>query len=161
MMKIILVLTVLLFSIPSNAHDLKTAFFQIYEIDEQCFIQVKLDRNDLEKALMAECNVHKVLDEAVIQSSVMNYLDDRLSISMDGQSTNLNYYEVTMDEDYFVVQGVFEGFNACVPIKKIAVRNTCLVDQVSGHNNIIQLTINDKKRSFRLNEDRVTTTIKY
>lgn len=145
-----------------HAHDLKTAIFQIYAIEHTCFISIKIDRYDLEQALLKDCTLSN-LDSSHVQvdSLVINYLNDRLSIEFENQNAVLNYYELIFEDEYVTINGEFVGMIYYSDASLIVVKNTCLIDAIDGHENIIQLSLNNKKRSFRLNQDRQKTYIKY
>ena len=60
-----------------------------------------------------------------------------------------------------MIQLKFELHHDLQWIKTIGVYNDILIEEKSDQENIVSVILNEKKRSFRMNKDRIRTVIKY
>jgi hypothetical protein len=143
------------------AHDIHSALFQLSAADNVCFIDIRLDRIDLENAIDKECGISiQTLSTESKNTLIKQYILDRFWMNFDNKSVTYRLGSFTLDQDYISIRGVIDDFDMSNP-KKIDVFNTCLIDKVKKHNNLIHVNLNDQVRSFRLNKNRTQTTIAY
>lgn len=143
-----------------SAHDLKLGFFQCYEEDQQFYLQVKLDREHLFAAIQ-EAGLSPNSQAADFKKAIFDYVSDHVSLSLNHQLAQLHFFLIEYDEEHIHLKAKIKDIDIHSPIQNIEVSNTCLVNEIDGHENIIQFDLNNRRRSFRLNKSRVQTTFNY
>lgn len=132
------------------SHNIRAAYFEISKAEQKYLLNVRFDRQDLLKELGA----FSQLDEAVNK-----YLEDHFSLQFDEKSVEFVVNEVTMDDLYIK----WSGGIAYPPqeFRRIKVWNTCLIDTIKGHSNLIVTKLYGRSRTFRLSSERLSTVIDY
>lgn len=141
----------------SMGHDIKMAIFNIYQNNLGLMVDITIDKEDFFKVAINKNP--KDMDSDMLENIACGYFDSNLAVSVNGQCTNFSI-------DTIVVEGMVIHFSGSLgkvdaEIKEVNITNTCLIDDFSSHDNIVKLSLNDRKRSFRLNQDRTTTSVYY
>jgi len=141
----------------SLGHDFKLAIFEIYQEGTAIKLNITLDKEDFFKAVYEDAAFQAA--EKLIEGKACGYFDENLTITIDKHCTNFSITSIQVDE----MNIRFSGFlgKESGSIKEINIINTCLVEDFSNHDNIMKLKINGKSRSFRLNQQRTSTTAIY
>ncbi len=135
-------------------HDLRMARFNISESENGYTLDINFDRADFLKTIYATDQYQSdVLEQAKI------YIRQNLQYVFDGDSVSFELDSIQYTEENIFLTGML--MTARRNISEIQVANTCLIEDVEGHLNIMEFFLNGKKRFFRLDENRITTTIKY
>ncbi len=149
-MRLFLVVMVSVSFLKSAAHDLRIAYFEISKKEAGYELVVRFDRQDILKELGA----FSELDVALT-----SYLASHLSLLFDGEKVNWQVNDVTMDQLFIQMKCSLQTRRN--QVSTINVWNTCLIDAVEKHDNIVISQLHGRSRSFRLNRKREQTIIKY
>jgi hypothetical protein len=136
------------------AHDLRVARFRITATVSGYDFNVNFDREDILKEIYGQQKYEKK-----VINQITNYVEDHLRITIDDEPIAYELTEIEFTKDNILLRGKL--LSALREIKKIDVQNTCLINQIDGHMNIMEFFLNDKERFFRLDKDRIRTTVKY
>lgn len=136
------------------AHDVRMAVFEISEKNNAFDLFVRFDREDLLIALREYCPDYNQLTDCFVE-----YMDSNLNLQFNGQPVELVYDKHLFEQDF--VELNFQLKTSESLVKTIKVENTCMIQSMEGHLNIVKSMLNGRSRSFRLDKDRVETIIRY
>ncbi|MEO9872872.1 DUF6702 family protein [Ekhidna sp.] len=140
----------------SYSHDIRMAIFEITENDSGLQMNISVDRYYFYESLKNEFEDHATRD---FENMAWEYLQSRVAIEVDGNCTAFEITEIEYGEENIYLKG---SLNLQLEdIKEVKMTNTCMVDLVEGHDNIMKLKLNDRTRSFRLNSKRTSTIASY
>ena len=138
----------------SATHDLRVARFRITATSTGYNFNVNFDREDILKEIYSTQKYQKEVIDQITQ-----YIEKHVTIHIDDESINYELTEIEYTEENILLRGkLISDLRA---IKKIDVSNTCLIEKIEGHLNIMEFFLNDKERFFRLDKDRIRTTVTY
>lgn len=155
-MRIILLFLSILFAWETSAHEFKFGHFELRPNEEDITLFVRLDRYDILEAMKTQsgCNGYSNLDVCITE-----YVNEHFKLNFDGEDACFEYTQHKIKEEFIEV--FFRiGINP-VGVKSISVFNDVLLQQYAKQENIVSTLLNDKRRSFRLNKDRIKTVIEY
>ncbi len=136
----------------SPPHDIAMAVFAVTLEENTLRLQVQLDRGDIEKAV----NLPTENDNStkVIQEYVMNHA----IWIINNEPTEFNFITIRKDDEFYYLEA--EPINFTTPFNTIDIHNTCLIEEVDKHSNVIYIKQKDKKvRGFRMNKKRVDISV--
>lgn len=136
-------------------HDSKIALFDLFKENNSLELSMRLDLDDLAIALA----ISPDFEPCEYAPQISDYILDRLKIKINDKAIDICISEQTKDEHYLEIKaslGITE-----YGIKQIDVWNTCLIDNIEDHSNIVHARIREKTRSFRMNKDRTSISIIY
>lgn len=109
---------------------------------------------------LSEC-VRKTypLSNESFQTLLQDYLGFTVEIDIDGECTSFEIREVTYGAENMLITVDLDQ-NA-KEISEVKLTNSFMTELVEGHENIMKLNVNDRIRSFRLNEQRTKTIASY
>ncbi len=138
----------------SVAHDLRVARFRITATSTGYEFNVNFDREDiLEEIYSSQKYQSEVIDQ------ITGYIGNHVTITIDDEVVAYELTKIEYTEENILLKGkLLSGLRE---IKKIDVSNTCLVNRIDGHLNIMEFFLNDRERFFRLDKDRISTTVTY
>ena len=137
--------------------DIKLAIFEIFQDGAAIKLNITLDKEDFLKAVGEnDFNPH---NSKLTEGKAFGYFDENLAITIDKQCTNFSITNIEFDEMTILFSGFLEKESSS--IKEIAITNTCLINSFSNYDNIMKLEVNGKSRSFRLNQNRISTSAIY
>lgn len=144
-----------LFTLEAKAeHDLRVARFRITATATGYDFNINFDREDiLETVFRTQKYQSEVIDQ------ISKYIEDHVTISMDDETVTFELTEIEYTEENILLKGKL--LSGPKEIEKIDVSNTCLINRIDGHLNIMEFFLNDKERFFRLDKDRIRTTVTY
>ena len=87
------------------------------------------------------------------------YVRKHFYLKFNGEFSVIRFSGITEEKDFISIEATLHEITGS--IKKIDVLNTCLVNEIEGHSNLIQVALFGKKRYFRLDKDRIKTLIEY
>lgn len=136
------------------SHDLRVARFRITATSTGYDFDVNFDREDiLNEIYSTQKYESKVIDQ------IAKYIKSNVSIIIDEKEVAYELTEIEYTEENILLKGkLISGLRE---IKNIEVKNTCLINRIDGHLNIMEFFLNDKERFFRLDKDRIRTTVTY
>ncbi|WP_143519936.1 DUF6702 family protein [Reichenbachiella sp. 5M10] len=143
----------------SDAHDLKLGLFECYVKNDQLYLQVKLDREQLLHAVTQSLPADSRQDD--FEEAIFGYIHQRLALSFDMRPVHLTFFYIEYDTDFIRLRAKITNHDPDDTIHDIAVHITCLTETVAGQENIIQFHLNEQRRSFRLNKKRPYTQFTY
>lgn len=140
-----------------SSHDLQMAIFNFSSEKEVLVFETKLIREDLELALIIESPTLDLSNNQAVGQATQKYVTNHVRLRIDGRLTKYLIKEVIRDEHYFFISAKLPETNQ--DWSKIELRNTCLVDEIRGHSNIIHFEFDEKLRSFRMTKKRFQITL--
>lgn len=157
MKRVLLILSILFLSGKAaiQAHDLNFGLFELYEKEQFYFMQIRLDKDNLVQAVGNDVGSTK----EDWNCGLTQYLNNHIRLAINGNKATLEYTEIDFHEEVVIITAKLDLPH--MVISEITVDNTVLLEIMENQTNIIKATFHDKKRSFRLNKDRVSTVIKY
>lgn len=150
-----LLLGLLILQRSAMAHELNFGLFVLFEKDQTYFMEIRLDRNNLVEAVGTQ--VGRTKEDW--NCALSQYMNEHMNLAINGIKASIEYREFSFLEDVIVIQAQLD-----IPhqiISEIKVENTILLETIESQTNIIKASFHEKKRSFRLNKDRISTIIKY
>lgn len=141
------------------SHDIKMAIFEISRQYNGYIMEVSLDKADFERSLLTTYPVLQQSDDPDLRKHfIREYLYNNFQLHINAQCQEMRIEKITHQEEYvkLAIELPYIG-----TVKEINVFNTCLIDYNPGHMNIFKANLNDKVRTFNLNEDRITTSFSY
>lgn len=149
----ILLLTICFFG---YGHDIKMAIFEIYEGESSLEMSISLDKEDFLATLSTE--FHELTSEN-LELLAFQYLDSKIAININGECTTFTIDEVEFSDLNIHIRG---SLNIQInEVKEVQMTNTCMIELFKDHDNIMKLKLNDRTRSFRLNQNRTSTIATY
>ncbi len=145
----------LLLHLNAMAHDLQISLFEVgTNEDGHIELFVRLDKENILKEMYANCT-----DYSQINTCLESYLNEHFSLSFDQQRTAFELIDLNHTTEYIEMNLVTTS--SITMVKQIEVFNDVLVADRPAQENILRLSFYDQNRSFRMNKDRIKTTITY
>ena len=138
-------------------HDVKIAVFEISQGKSGLEMTISVDKEDFLKALATE--FPSELASENLGGMAFDYLASKIAIEVNGECTSLTLHEIEFDNLNIHLRGSLNT-QVC-KVEEIRMTNTCLIDLFEDHDNIMKLKLNDRTRSFRLNNKRTSTVATY
>ena len=138
-------------------HDIRMAIFEISESSEGLTLKISIDKNDfyasLEKEFGSTFTANKLEELSWIYlSKKLDIEINEIKVFFDSGETTIDTYNIHMTTT----------LNPKIDqVTEIKMTNTCLIDSIEGHDNIMKLKLNNRVRSFRLNKKRTSTIASY
>ena len=135
-------------------HDIRLAKFRVIAVDAGYELSINFDRSDLLESIYAT----RDYDNDVLQQTE-SYVKENLFYLFDGDTVSYDLENIEYTDTNIILTGAI--LTDKISVKEIRVGNTCLIDEVKGHMNIMEFFLNDKERFFRLDQVRTKTIVKY
>jgi len=135
-------------------HNLKVGHFDITIAERAYRLDIKLDRDDLARAL-------KISGENLDSLSVLTpaYLEQNLSVAFNGEPVGFRQWQ--FEEDPLLLKGYTFLETSIEEVTQIEVINTCLLEEVDGQVNLVASRLHNRFRMFKMNLDRTVIRIDY
>ncbi|MEM7296961.1 MAG: DUF6702 family protein [Bacteroidota bacterium] len=155
-MRVLLLFIVFLSIQETSAHEFKIGHFEIRPNGENITLFVRLDRYDVLEVTKTQsgCTDYNNLDVCLTE-----YLVEHFKLNFDGVEACFEYKQHEIKKEFIEV--LFRIGVSPEGVKNISVFNDVLLQQYSRQENIVYSLLNDKRRSFRLNRNRIETVIAY
>lgn len=134
------------------AHDVPVAFFNISQSSDELKVLIEFHKADLKK-LVEHCPEATDFD-----GQVQDYLNTHFTMYANDQLINWQYESSNQDHYHYNISFV-SPFKE--EITKVVIKNTCLIDKVLGHTNVIKADLNDTFRGFKMDQDRKSISFEY
>lgn len=135
-------------------HDFQFGRFELRPEEESITLFVRLDRQNILEAIRPTCADYNEMGKCF-----ENYLNSHFALAFDGEEVepkhNKHEFKGEFVELYFDLDISPKG------ITKIEVYNDSLIELYERQENILYSMLNDKRRSFRMNKERIRTIITY
>ena len=147
------------FSWSSYFHDVSVAFFDLKVSEDGIELEMKFIKENMEKVLKEsypntdfsnKLNKHKIIETS---------LSTHLRWIINGSAKNCVIDQISEDEHYIFITALFSKPQHS--IQRIEIYNTCLIEQIHEHSNIMSFHIHNKERMFRLHRKRVRILVEY
>ena len=135
----------------SPAPDKPLATFDLWVEEETIFMEVKFDKRHLELAIT------ETYDEAFCQEMVEKYLINHSQWLVDEEVMDIEVFHFKVEHNSCSLKAKLNLKSN--EIHSLEVRNTCLIDQVVNHSNIVFVHHLGKDRAFRLSRRKTQTLI--
>jgi len=140
------------FSFFSPPHDIAMAIFEINLVDQTAHFKIKIDKGDIDGVLQIS-TLEKGRSE-----KIATYLSKNTICLINNQPLDFKFNLIKNNGDFYFLESSPISFNT--PFSTIDLYNTCLIETVENHSNVIYLKQKDKKmRGFRMNKDRTQISI--
>jgi|GEM_PF-3485837 len=137
-----------------SAHSFKIGLFELRPAKDGVSVYARFDRFDMLKVLQANCNDYNHLDQCF-----ESYVNEHVSFNFDGQQSTIKYEKHEFNDDFVEVYFTMDVKSSTVA--NIEIFNDCLLDLDDNQQNIVYLYFNNMRRTFRLDKDRLRTTVEY
>lgn len=135
-------------------HDVKMAMFNFMEIGEGIVLEIVFDKEDL---LDKTLNIYS--NDIFLEDKVIEYVTNNFNSNINNQLIQWEFCRVKSNGNTISITS--NPILLTYKVETIIVNNTCLINTVKDHLNLINLSINNKKRSFRMDVDRISISAKY
>lgn len=135
----------------SSLHGLHMSYFEIKPNGNETSLFVSLDKNDLLKAIGG--------DSEGFDNRIERYFEQHLKITFDGLEASFKLDKKGFNEAAIELQ--FTSNVNTNKVKFIKIYNNCLIDTNDGQENLVRFKYYDIQRTFRMNKDRVKTSLNY
>ena len=143
----------------SYVHDVPLAFFDLKESEDAIEVKMKFIKEDLEAALLAVYPNADFREEKVKEKNIEAYLSSHLRWVINNTAKNCIITQISEDEHHILISGIFSKPQR--PIQRIEIYNTCLIEYIPKHSNIMNFHFHGKERMFRLHKKRIRTVVEY
>jgi len=139
------------------AHDIPVADFIFAQKGTILQLKITLDKADFEKA----CNEgqEQCMEQEDKENLMKDYLRSHLTVKVNERWLPIQFQSIGMDKHHRTIKASFTPIKE--RIQSVYIHNTCLIEEIEGHSNVITAHINDKMRGFRMDKKRVFIEIGY
>ena len=127
--------------------------------NQELFIRIKLFVNDLEESLSQNQNLTlglwKNLSIENSEPYIEQYLQSKLSVSINNKPVEIQFIEKKMEADQFAEDNIITcELEACnvTKIRKIRIRNNLLTESFDSQVNIVEINANGNRRTLNLDK---------
>lgn len=147
---LIILVALNLFSSPP--HDIAMAVFAITLAENSAHVKIQLDKGDIDELL-------KIANSATnSKKKIAAYISKNTSWIINNQPTSFQFTSFTENKDYYFLETDSVNFNT--PFTTLDLHNTCLIETVDKHSNVIYIKQKDKEmRGFRMNKKRTQISV--
>ncbi|MEM8900484.1 MAG: DUF6702 family protein [Bacteroidota bacterium] len=135
----------------SPALDKPLATFDLWVEEESIFMEVKFDKRDLELA------INETYDEAFCQEMAEKYLISHSQWLVDEEKMDIQVFHFKVEHNSCYLKAKLNLRRK--EIQSLEIRNTCLVNQIVNHSNIVFVHHLGKDRAFRLSKRKTEALI--
>ena len=136
--------------VSSMAHDIQVGYFKIHQSEDQVYIDITLEKNDI---------LH-VFGEDIqfTEEALFAYLNKNFSVSINMAEHQIEFNTLDIKEKHIHVTAIFPY--TVEAVNSLKVNNTCLLD-VDDQSNVIEIRLNNQERDFLMNNDRTTINVEF
>ena len=137
------------------AHDYKIAVYEIFRTNDDYFLVIKFDKDDLKKSIQTE---FKTTHDDWLEFTEQ-YIRKHFYLKFNDEFSLIRFEGISEERDFIVVDATLNKVS--IPVQTIQVFSTCLINETEGQSNLIHADLYGKKRYFRLSNERIKTLIEY
>ena len=138
----------------SWAHDIEVARFDIVHNGNTGYsLAIKIDRNDLINAISSTGD-----GTLSIEDQIKKYISEHFGLNFNGEKVGIKLNNVQYETEMIFIYGNL--ITKISKVRNVEIFNSCL-QGLEDQNNIVEFDMNDKLRSFRLTNDRISTEFEY
>ncbi|MEM8901046.1 MAG: DUF6702 family protein [Bacteroidota bacterium] len=135
----------------SPAIDKPLATFELWVEEEVIYMEVKFDKKDLEQA------IQKCYDKSFCRELAEAYFTSHSQWLVDEEKIDIQIFHFKVEHNTCSLKARLDLNRK--EFKSLEIRNTCLVDQIVNHSNIVFVHHLGKDRAFRLSKRKTQTFI--
>ena len=133
-------------------HDIAMAVFAITLAENSAQVKIQLDKGDIDELLTTTTTA------ASSNEKVAAYISKNTIWIINNQPTTFKFISFSENEDFYFLETAPVNFTA--PFTTLDLHNTCLIEAVDKHSNVIYIKQKDKEmRGFRMNKERTQISI--
>lgn len=133
-------------------HDIAMAVFAITLAENTIQLKVQLDKGDMDNIL----NIAP--EKGDISEKLATYISENVICLVNHQPTSFAFIAFKENEDFYFLETNPVPFKA--PLTTIDLHNTCLIETVDNHSNVIYIKQKGKEmRGFRMNKKRTQISV--
>ncbi len=133
-------------------HDIAMAVFEVTLEENTLQLKIKIDRGDLEEALQL------TNDKQNITPLIAHYISKNAIWIVNNKPTSFKFSIIKEDKDFYFLETTPIEFT--VPFTSLDIYNTCLIETVDKHSNLIYIKQKGKEmRGFRMNKKRTQISV--
>ncbi len=155
MLSILFTILSLLHEPISELHEWKISNYEIKPVDDGVQLFIRFDRKDILNALQQECENYNNLS-----GCFEGYIKEHVILSFDESLAEFVLVEQVFKERFIELKLLDTSIKK-KQFRKIDVSVNSLLEVDEDQENIIHFFFGEKKRSFRLNRNRLKTTVAY
>ncbi len=142
-----------------NAHDYYIGLFEWHQTEKRHYLKISLDTEDTFQVLLSENKKLKNnFSDENIKKSIQKYLQENLQIWINQKHKTYQFTQLQIQDDFIRV--ILD-----VPIehkiKKIHIKNTCLVKYFASQQNVHKFFLFHEKKFVQLTKDETELDINY
>ncbi len=135
----------------------KMAIFDLTEPQEGNFhLKAVFNRRNLLQTLQGQYG--EVIEDS-LSAPLTEYLAEHVTFSFDDEPVTLEWQEARTGEQFVSIEAKIR--TAVQKPYRIRITNTCLIQDITQHANLIRLYLHQNKRIFRLDASRKSTVVQY
>lgn len=136
----------------SPPHDIAMGIFALTLVENSAHLKVQLDKGDIDE-LLKTGNTATNSNEKIVA-----YISEQTIWIINNQPTTFKFTSIEENEDYYFLETASVNFTT--PFTTLDLHNTCLIETVDKHSNVIYIKQKDKEmRGFRMNKKRTQISI--
>lgn len=134
-------------------HDIPLGIFQLNFDEAQIEMDIKLEAQDIEKAIELKYNGKKT------EPLIGQYILEHTNWQINGISLIPEFCSTEQEQNHYLVKINFPKPKDV--LVNMTILNKCLLKEIENHSNIIYIQRNGEMRGFRLNKKRMQTTFDF
>jgi len=135
-------------------HDIPIAFFNVeIHADNHIGIDMEFHKKDIDK--IVALTYKQTASIELIERYILKHSKWRIN----NQALNVEICDIKDVHGHYYVKTQLAAFNGT--LKNINIHNSCLVKHIPTHVNVVNIQYQGKKRSFKLSQQRLNTSIDY
>jgi len=133
-------------------HDIAMATFAVTLEENTVQLKVQLDKGDMDATL----NIPPKNEDSA--DKLATYLSKHVIWIINNQPTTFDFTSFKENEDFYFLETAPVNFTT--PFTTLDLHNTCLIETVDKHSNVIYIKQKDKEmRGFRMNKKRTQISV--
>lgn len=131
-------------------HDIPLAIFNLTIEENSIHLAVLFDKVDLEKAVVYKPST------SPFQQEIEIYLQENMHWVFNQKAVAFEVCSLEKNREHYQISIDFVDFNE--KLTQVELSNTCLVNVIDNHSNILNVYYKEQQRGFRLHKLRIATS---
>lgn len=138
----------------SSAHDVPVAHFNLLEKDDRLMMEMEFDQGALASAIL-----DKKDRSSLTNRQIKEYLSNHIQLTINKRIITIRIDRIKKKGHHVFVQATIA--KPRLIIEQVLFKNTCLINVVPDHTNVLMTDINCITRGFQLNKERQEVSFSY
>ena len=135
-------------------HDFKFGKFELRPESNSITLFIRLDRLNTLNAIKSNCYDYNKLDQCFT-----DYIKGHFALAFNGEDVDIEHREYIFNDDF--IELYFDIAVRPTGVNKIDIYNDVFLELDEEQENIVFIMLHDKRRSFRMNKNRIRTSVVY